>query len=324
MLVIYSNTRLLPATVEGDRGLRDGLAGGPAPVELNAEFLDVPRFGGSAFVSIFATYLRGQVRGSSARRDPGGRQGRARAGRPTSRTTLPENSHRPFRRLRAGARGACALGGRRHRRPDRLRRGGHDRAGSAPASERAAARRGGGRRSDRRPDARGPRALRGSGSHRVHRRAAHRGTREAPERARPRLGGVQLGLLPGRRGPGVHSARVRGADRACERGAGVRALQHLHRHRSRRRQRAELRGDGPAGGADHPSAARRLRAERDPAPRARADAGRARLAPGPALGDRRGRHPPVRGAPLQGADLLGGVQERRDRGESRSWSSRPR
>ena len=49
VLVIYSNGRLLPANVEGDRGLREALSGGAGPaVNVFDEFLDVPRFTGAS------------------------------------------------------------------------------------------------------------------------------------------------------------------------------------------------------------------------------------------------------------------------------------
>jgi signal transduction histidine kinase len=59
VLVIYSNGRLLPANVEGDRGLREALSGGAGPaVNVFDEFLDVPRFSGAAFQASMSTYLR--------------------------------------------------------------------------------------------------------------------------------------------------------------------------------------------------------------------------------------------------------------------------
>ena len=59
VLVIYSNGRLLPANVEGDRGLREALSGGAGPaVNVFDEFLDVPRFTGAAFQALMSTYLR--------------------------------------------------------------------------------------------------------------------------------------------------------------------------------------------------------------------------------------------------------------------------
>ena len=59
VLVIYSNGRLLPANVEGDRGLREALSEGAGPAaNVFDEFLDVPRFGGPAFQASMSTYLR--------------------------------------------------------------------------------------------------------------------------------------------------------------------------------------------------------------------------------------------------------------------------
>jgi signal transduction histidine kinase len=61
VLVIYSNGRLLPANVEADRGLREGLAGAAGPAaNVFDEFLDVPRFGGTEFVETMSTFLRGK------------------------------------------------------------------------------------------------------------------------------------------------------------------------------------------------------------------------------------------------------------------------
>jgi len=59
VLVIYSNGRLLPANVAGDRGLREVLKDGPGPaVNVFDEFLDIPRFDGPAYLSAVATYMR--------------------------------------------------------------------------------------------------------------------------------------------------------------------------------------------------------------------------------------------------------------------------
>lgn len=55
VLVLYSNNRLLPANIEVDRGLRASLA--PA-VEINAEFLDYPRFFGQAYADTVTRFLR--------------------------------------------------------------------------------------------------------------------------------------------------------------------------------------------------------------------------------------------------------------------------
>jgi signal transduction histidine kinase len=58
VLVLYENSRLLPANVEADRGLNRIIAGNRSPVEVSAEFLDYPRFGGETYVRTISTYLR--------------------------------------------------------------------------------------------------------------------------------------------------------------------------------------------------------------------------------------------------------------------------
>jgi signal transduction histidine kinase len=61
VLVLYSNGRLLPVNVEGDRGLHQSVRASPdRPVMLFYEFLDAPRFGGPAFDQIVTAYLRGK------------------------------------------------------------------------------------------------------------------------------------------------------------------------------------------------------------------------------------------------------------------------
>lgn len=58
VLVIYSNTRLLPANVAADRGLREAItSSADRRVEFYAEFLDAPHFGGKAHDDTFAAYL---------------------------------------------------------------------------------------------------------------------------------------------------------------------------------------------------------------------------------------------------------------------------
>ncbi|RDJ93786.1 histidine kinase, partial [Lacticaseibacillus rhamnosus] len=58
MLVLYASTRLLPAVIEADHALRENIASTPErPVELYAEFLDLPRFSSPAFIQAFARYL---------------------------------------------------------------------------------------------------------------------------------------------------------------------------------------------------------------------------------------------------------------------------
>ena len=59
VLVIFSNARLLPANIEIERGLRETFAkSADRHVELFAEFLDVPHFGGASYGDTVATYLR--------------------------------------------------------------------------------------------------------------------------------------------------------------------------------------------------------------------------------------------------------------------------
>jgi signal transduction histidine kinase len=59
VLVLYSNGRLLPANIEVDRGLVQGFAARPdLQVELSAEFLDSPRFGGETHERAVVAYLR--------------------------------------------------------------------------------------------------------------------------------------------------------------------------------------------------------------------------------------------------------------------------
>ena len=58
VLVLYENNRLLPANVEADRGLNRVIASLGSPVEVSAEFLDYPRFGGETYIRTISTYLR--------------------------------------------------------------------------------------------------------------------------------------------------------------------------------------------------------------------------------------------------------------------------
>jgi signal transduction histidine kinase len=58
VLVLYSNSRLLPANVEGERGLRQAIFQAGSPVALFDEFLDFPRFQGPDQERTVATYLR--------------------------------------------------------------------------------------------------------------------------------------------------------------------------------------------------------------------------------------------------------------------------
>ena len=59
VLVIFSNNRLLPANIEVDRGLQEGIArSADRTVALFAEFLDQPAFTGQAYQQTITTYLR--------------------------------------------------------------------------------------------------------------------------------------------------------------------------------------------------------------------------------------------------------------------------
>ncbi|SEA39194.1 HAMP domain-containing sensor histidine kinase [Variovorax sp. YR216] len=59
VLVIFSNNRVLPANIDADRGIREGIARVPARrVDIFEEFLDRPTFSGPAFDATVATYLR--------------------------------------------------------------------------------------------------------------------------------------------------------------------------------------------------------------------------------------------------------------------------
>ena len=55
VLVLYSNHRLLPANIEFEAGLRETLA---KSTELNAEFLDYPRFDGEPYMRALTRFLR--------------------------------------------------------------------------------------------------------------------------------------------------------------------------------------------------------------------------------------------------------------------------
>jgi signal transduction histidine kinase len=61
VLVLYSNGRLMPGNVEGDRGLNQTLrAPAGREIALFSEFLDSPRFGGPDHERVVTTYLRGK------------------------------------------------------------------------------------------------------------------------------------------------------------------------------------------------------------------------------------------------------------------------
>jgi signal transduction histidine kinase len=58
VLVVYSSSRLLPANIEGDRGLRQGLRStADRQVLIIEEYLDMPRLGGPAYEQTLRTYL---------------------------------------------------------------------------------------------------------------------------------------------------------------------------------------------------------------------------------------------------------------------------
>ena len=58
VLVIYENNRLLPANIEADRGLNEVIASAGKLVDVRAEFLDYPDFGGDEYVRTITTYLQ--------------------------------------------------------------------------------------------------------------------------------------------------------------------------------------------------------------------------------------------------------------------------
>ena len=61
VLVIYSSSRLLPANVEGDRGLRRAILNtAERPVLVLDEYLDMPRLGGPAHEDTLRAYLTGK------------------------------------------------------------------------------------------------------------------------------------------------------------------------------------------------------------------------------------------------------------------------
>lgn len=62
VLVIYENNRLLPANVEADRGLTEAIASVHPTVDMRAEFLDYPAFGGDDYLRTVTTYLRDKYR----------------------------------------------------------------------------------------------------------------------------------------------------------------------------------------------------------------------------------------------------------------------
>lgn len=59
VLVLYANSRLLPANVQYDQGLRETVRiSAERPLALFDEFLDVARFGGQAYTDAVVSYLR--------------------------------------------------------------------------------------------------------------------------------------------------------------------------------------------------------------------------------------------------------------------------
>ena len=61
VLVIYSNSRLLPANVEVDRALAEVFAAHPElPVDHSTEFLEADKFSGEAYERTFVAFLRGK------------------------------------------------------------------------------------------------------------------------------------------------------------------------------------------------------------------------------------------------------------------------
>jgi signal transduction histidine kinase len=60
VLVLYANSRLLPANIAADRGLTTALTSAGHSVRIYSEFLDSPQFGGEAYESLMVAYLRGK------------------------------------------------------------------------------------------------------------------------------------------------------------------------------------------------------------------------------------------------------------------------
>jgi signal transduction histidine kinase len=59
VLVLYSNNRLLPASVAFDTGLHEAVRAGPGqPIKIFSEFLDEPDFAGDRYELTVSTYLR--------------------------------------------------------------------------------------------------------------------------------------------------------------------------------------------------------------------------------------------------------------------------
>ena len=58
VLVIFSNSRVLPANIELDRGFRQTLLASRRDAEISTEFLDYPRFAGETYAAVMLAYLR--------------------------------------------------------------------------------------------------------------------------------------------------------------------------------------------------------------------------------------------------------------------------
>jgi hypothetical protein len=65
IVVLYSNSRLVPGNVEVDRGLRAALLRrGFDSTRIFSEFLDSPEFSGEAYVELMISYLHGKYANS--------------------------------------------------------------------------------------------------------------------------------------------------------------------------------------------------------------------------------------------------------------------
>jgi signal transduction histidine kinase len=62
VLVLYENNRLLPANVQGDRGINEVISSSGENTVVSAEFLDAPRFNGETYVQTVQTFLREKYR----------------------------------------------------------------------------------------------------------------------------------------------------------------------------------------------------------------------------------------------------------------------
>ena len=264
VLVLYSNGRLIPGNVEGDRGLHQTVrAPADRPVTLFYEFLDAPRFGGPAFDQMVASYLRGKYASRpprvivAVREEALGFLLRHRlelfAQAPVVHAGIDRLSLRSISPLPADVIGVPVrydfsptidLALRWHPRARRLvivtGAAEPDRAFEAQLRVEAAAVR-------NRATAEFLAGL-----------SDPRGA-QTPRRARRRRRRLHARHLPGRRGPRLRALRERpGHGRRLPR-ARLRLLQQPHRLRHRRRLHAELRGDRAAGGTGRERAPRRSR-----------------------------------------------------------------